>query len=211
MSGPLHTAEAHLLARQPHAGDHLVLTCFSAADGLFTALLRPPASPRRDAPPAPDLFDHLALVLARPRGGGDTAPWFVREHRVLFRHPALGRDYPTLAAASRLARVVARNPVPAESRAAIHRLLALAFAALARPGARPDLVLFKGLYCLARDEGLPLREHWLPALPAADRDLARVALALPADAADAPPAPDLARLQKRLESYLAAEADLVLD
>ena len=41
MSSPPHQTEAHLLALAPHTGDHLVLTCFSADDGLFTALLRP--------------------------------------------------------------------------------------------------------------------------------------------------------------------------
>lgn len=211
MSGALHTTEARLLARHPHAGDHQVLTCFSAADGLFTALLRPPSPSRHDAPPAPDLFDQLALQLARPRGAGESAPWFVRELRILQRHPALGRDYATLAAASRLARFVTRNPVPAESRAAVHDLLARAFAALARPATRPDLVLLKGFYLLARDEGLPVREDWLPTLTAPDRELVRSALALPADSPDAPPPPALSRLLKHLETYLAAEADLRLD
>lgn len=211
MSSPLHATEARLLARQPHAGDHLVLTCFSAAEGLFTALLRPAAAARRDAPSTPDLFDQLALQLARPRGGGESAPWFVREHRILRRHPELGRNYATLAAASRLARFVCRNPVPAESRVAVHDLLSRAFEALTRPSIRPDLVLFKGFYLLARDEGLPVREHWLPGLSSADQTLVRTALALPADAPEAPPPADLNRLLQRLETYLAAEADLLLD
>lgn len=208
MSGPAHQTEAHLLSLAPHTGDHVVLTCFSPADGLFHALLRPPRGAKTDSAPAPDLFDRLALDLRHAKGASAGGPWFVREHRILARHAGVGRDYPTLAAASRLARLITKNPVPEDSRLAVDALLAQAFAAFARPGARPDLVFFKSLYCLARDEGLPLKQHWLPSLPPADRTLVASALSLPSDAADAPPPQDLARLTKRLETYLTTEADL---
>ncbi len=210
MSSPLHHTEAHLLSLAPHTGDHLVLTCFSPADGLFTALLRPARGGKAaaTAAPAPDLFDRLALELNHARGGSASGPWFVREHRVLQRHAGIGRDYATLAAASRLARVLIKNPVPEDSRAAIDALLSQSFAAFARPAVRPELVFFKSLYCLARDEGLPLKQHWLPALPPGDRLLVASALSRPADAPDAPSPQDLARLTKRLEAYLTTEADL---
>ena len=209
MPGPLHQTDAHVLAKADHAGDHTVLTCFSFGDGLFTALLRPPRGAKTDTAPAPDLFDRLALVLEHGKGSSG-GPWFVREHRLLARHASIGRDYEPLAAASRLARVVARNPVPEDSRAAIDALLAQAFAAFARPDARPDLVYFKSLYLLARDEGLPLKQEWLPSLPVGDRTLAASALNLPAAAPDAPLAADLARLTKRLETYLVGEHDLFI-
>lgn len=208
MSSPLHQLEAHLLSLAPHTGDHLVLTCFSPEDGLLTALLRPARAAKTPAAPAPDLFDRLALELNHARGGSASGPWFVREHRIIARHSSIGRDYPTLAAASRLARVVIKNPVPEDSRSAVDALLAQAFAAFARPGARADLVFFKSLYCLARDEGLPLKQHWLPTLPPGDRTFVASALSLPADAPDAPGPQDLARLTKRLEAYLTTEADL---
>ena len=208
MSSPPHQTEAHLLALAPHTGDHLVLTCFSADDGLFTALLRPARAAKPDTAPAPDLFDRIALDLRHAKGAPAGGPWFVREHRIVLRHAGIGRDYATLAAASRLARVVIKNPVPEDSRTAIDALLTQAFAAFARPAARADLVFFKSLYCLARDEGLPLKQHWLPSLPPGDRTLVAAALSLPSDSADAPPPQDLARLTKRLEAYLITEADL---
>ena len=210
MSGPAHQTEAHLLAKAAHTGDHIVLTCFSPADGLLTALLRVPRSPKPDTPPAPDLFDRLALTLQHGRNSPGDGPWFVREHRLLSRHAAIGRDYPTLAAASRLARLVTRNPGPQDSRAAVDALLTQAFAALTRPGTRPEAVYFKSLYCLSRDEGLPLKQEWLPALPSTDRELVAVALNQPADS-PAVPAADLTRLTKRLEAYLVTEHDLVID
>ena len=95
MSGPIHQTEAHLLALAPHTGDHLVLTCFSPADGLFSALLRPPRGLKTDAAPPPDLFDRLALELRHAKGAPAGVPWFVREYRILARRAGLGRDNPT--------------------------------------------------------------------------------------------------------------------
>ena len=154
------------------------------------------------------LHINYAAELRHAKGAPAGGPWFVREYRILSRRAGIGRDYATLAAASRLARVVIKNPVPEDSRAAVDALLAQALAAFARPGARPDLVFFKSLYCLARDEGLPLKQHWLPSLPPGDRMLVAASLSLPSDAADAPGPQDLARLTKRLEAYLSTEADL---
>ena len=210
MSGPVHLTEAHLLAKAPHTGDHWVLTLFSPTDGLLTALLRVARTPKPDTAPAPDLFDRLALTLQHGRNSPGDGPWFVKEHRLLARHAAIGRDYPTLAAASRLARLIARNPVPQESRHAVDARLAQAFAAFCRAGTRPDLIYFKSLYCLARDEGLPLKQDWLPALPPADRELISHALNRPADSPQVPP-PDLLRLTRRLEAYLTAEHDHTFD
>jgi len=210
VSGPSHHTEAHLLAKAAHTGDHVVLTCFSPADGLLTALLRVTRNPKPDTQPAPDLFDRLGLTLQHGRNSPGDGPWFVREHRLLARHAAIGRDYPTLAAASRLARLVTRNPGPQDSRAAVDTLLTQAFAALTRPGTRPESIYFKSLYCLFRDEGLPLKQEWLPALSASDRDLVAAALNQPADS-PAVTLNDLTRLTKRLEAYLVSGHDLALD
>lgn len=207
MPGPLHQTEVHVLSRADHAGDHVMLTCFSPDDGLFTALLRPPRGAKIDTAPAPDLFDRLALSLEHGRGSS-AGPWFVKEHRLLVRHSAIGADYERLAGASRLARLVLKNPVAEDARSAIDALLAQAFAAFARPAARPELVYFKSLYRLARDEGLPLKQDWLPGLPAGDRALVAAALNQPSDSPAAPPPADVRRLTKRLETYLAAEHEL---
>ncbi len=211
MPGPLHSTEIHVLAKATHAGDQLILTGFSPEDGLLTALLRLPRAGASTANPPPDLFDRLVLALEHGRGSPTGGPWFVREHRLLVRHAAIGRSYESLAAASRLARVITRNPGAQDTRASIDALLTRAFAAFARPAARPELVFFKSLYVFARDEGLPLKEEWLPRLPPADCDFAASALALPSDAPEAPAPADLARLTRDLASYLAAEHDLVVD
>jgi hypothetical protein len=207
-AGPALALEAHVLRLAPHAGDFTQLSLFCADEGLVHALLRAPAHSARASPISalsPDLFDRLALTLDRGRASG-TGPYFVRELRLVNRHTALGRDYATLAQASRLARVVVENPVPEESRAAVDRLLSIALAALARPGARPDVIYLKSIYVLARDEGHPLKQQWLPTLPADDARLMATLIPLPADAAHPPPG-DVTRLIKRLEAYLCTHAD----
>ena len=210
MPGPVHQTEAHVLAKNTHTGDHAQLICFSPTDGLLTVMLRAARNNKPDTSPAPDLFDLLALELQHGRGSPGSGPWFVREHRILARHPAIGRDYPTLAAASRLARNITRNPGPEDRRAAIHALLIQSLNALERPGTRPELIYFKSLYCLARDEGLPIKQEWLPSLPVADRSMVATALKQPADAPE-PSSADLCRLAKRLESYLSNTHELIFD
>ncbi|MFH1497448.1 MAG: hypothetical protein ABII82_06440 [Verrucomicrobiota bacterium] len=101
------------------------------------------------------------------------------------------------------------NPVPPESLEPVYALLRQAFAAFAT-GVRPDVVAFKSLYCFARDEGYPLKQDWLPTLPAVDRDTVAGLLAKPLAAQTAGPA-DTARLHRRLTDYLRAHTELHLD
>lgn len=207
MPGPLHQTEVHVLARAAHTGDHLGLTCFSASDGLLTALLRLPRTSKANTVPPPDLFDRVGLTLEHGRGSPSGGPWFVREYQLLTRYTGIGRDFTPLAAASRFARLVTHNPGPEDSRANIDRLLTQAFTAFARTEARPDLVYFKSLYLLARDEGLPIKQDWGASLLVEDRQLVATILQARADATDVAPAIEVARLTKRLETYLQAEHD----
>lgn len=67
MPGPVHQTEAHVLAKNPHTGGHVQLTCFSPTDGLLTVMLRAARNNKPDTSPAPDLFDLLALELQHGR------------------------------------------------------------------------------------------------------------------------------------------------
>ena len=153
-----------------------------------------------------DLFDEASLLLESSNQG---RTWFVKETRLVTRHPDLGRSYETLVAASALTSLVARNPVPEESRRAVTSLLRTALAALAT-GARPDIVYLKSLYCFARDEGYPLKQQWFPLLPAADRATVAPLLNRPLSDQTAPPAVVHA-LQRDLENYLRGHTDILLD
>jgi hypothetical protein len=203
VAGPILSLRALVLTRPPPAESFQTHQIFSDTEGLLRVLRRIPRRPAADHF-ALDLFDEVQWLLESPRDGGG---WFVKEARLLHREGGLGRSYETLAAASRLATLITRNPVPTESRAAVYRLLQSAFAALAA-GGRPEVVLFKGTYCLARDEGYPLKQQWFPALPAADRRLVTGLLNLPVEAQSLPAA-EVGRLQRRLEDYLRAETDIL--
>lgn len=210
MGPPLDT-QALVLQRHPPSENFQRLALFSPTEGNLVALQRVAArkgSP--DSAPA-DLFDELQLRLetGRQGTGGAGSLWFVKESRLLVRHTGIGRSYEALRLACELAALVVHNPVPQESLEPVHALLRQAFAAFAA-GVRPDVTAFKALYCFARDEGYPLKQDWLPTLPAADRETVAGLLALPLAEQTAGPA-ETARLHRRLTDYLRAHTELHLD
>ncbi len=201
---PLQT-DAFVLSKRPPADTFQTFNVFSAEHGALLILQRL-AKKSAGTAVALDLFDEASLLLESSNQG---RTWFVKETRLVTRHPDLGRSYETLVAASALASLVARNPVPEESRLAVASLLRTALAALAT-GARPDIVYLKSLYCFARDEGYPLKQQWFPLLPAADRATVAPLLNRPLSDQTAPPAVVHA-LQRDLENYLRGHTDILLD
>jgi len=197
--------EGFVLTRRPAADPFQACILFSAAHGTLHVLQR---TPKRPSPGHVqlDLFDEVALILESSNQG---RTWFVREVRLLARATAIGRSYETLQAASAFTRLIARNPVIAESRAQVAALLRTALAAFAASD-RPDIVAFKCLYCFARDEGHPVKQQWLPMLSAADRAAAGSLLQLPLAAQTADLA-TVARLQRGLYEYLTGHTEIVLN
>ena len=200
----LHT-EAFVLSKRPPADTYQGFTLFSAEHGALLVQQRL-ARKSQSTAVALDLFDEAALHLESSNQGRS---WFIREARLLRRPVDIGRSYETLQRASTLAALIARNPVPEESRVAVAELLRSAFAALAS-GLRPDIVYFKSLYRFARDEGYPLKQQWFPSLPAADRAAAATLLNRPL-AEQTATAELVQRLQHRLEIYLRGHTEILLD
>ncbi len=153
-----------------------------------------------------DLFDEVALELESPNQGRS---WFVKDTQLITRHPGIGSSYDTLRLASGLAALLARNPVHEESRLAVAELLRHAFAAFAT-ATRPDIVYLKSVYRFARDEGYPVKQHWFPTLPAADRSELAAVINQPL-AAQTASAVVVARLQRHLEAYLRGHTEILLD
>ena len=203
MPGQPLTTDAIVLLKRPPADTFQSLTLFSPTHGLLLALQRLPKKSAATAVTL-DLFDEAALFLETANQGHT---WFIKEPRLLTRHPALGRDYETLRHASSLATFVARNPVPEESRARIYTLLRDALAAFA-VHQRPDIVYLKSLYRLARDEGHPVKQQWFPTLPAADREIVATLLNQPVATQTTDPA-TVERLQKRLADYLREHTEIL--
>lgn len=153
-----------------------------------------------------DLFDEAALILESTNQG---RTWFVKECRLLNRAVGIGRSYDALLHASAFSALIARNHVSEESRAPVAALLRQAFAAF-NTAERPDIVHFKAVYCFARDEGYPIKQHWLPTLPSTDRRLVAELLNQPTagqTAADVA----VTRLQNRLEEYLRGHTEILFD
>lgn len=204
MAGPAHTFDAWVLNRRPPAESFQTLTIFSAAHGAQTALQR--LSKKAGTNAGLDLFDEAALLVEEPNPGQAV---FVKEARILTRHAELGKSYATLQKASALAQLIARNPVGEESRAAIYELLRDAFRAFAE-NARADVVYLKSIYRFCRDEGYPLKQAWVPALPSVDRAELVTLLNQPVSAQSAD-AKVVARLQRSLDDYLRRETEIQLE
>lgn len=195
---------AFVLTRQPSGSDAFEqLAAFSAEHGVLQLLRRIKSGKTGPAPL--DLFDEAELSLESPSQG---RTWFVKDHRLLQRHDGIGRSYETLRGAAALGRLLARNPVPDESRVAVADLLRASFGALAG-GGRPDVVWLKFLYCLLRDEGYPVKQQWWPQLPANLRDAATQVLNQPV-AGQAADSAVVALVVRRLEDWVKAETEIHL-
>jgi hypothetical protein len=205
MAGPNLTTDALVLSKRPPTDSFQTFTAFSAGHGSLLILHRIAKKNTGNAVVL-DLFDEAALALESANQG---QTWFVIEARLLSRQPGLGRSYETLQAASALAQLAIRNPVPEDGRAPVYALLRNAFAALAS-SARPDLVYLKSLYRFARDEGYPVKEQWVPELPAADRRLVATVLNQPVAGQTTEPAL-VAKLLHHLEDYLRSQTEILLD
>jgi recombinational DNA repair protein (RecF pathway) len=205
MAGPSLTTDALVLLKRPPADSFQTFTAFSAEHGPLLIINRI-SKKNTGGTVVLDLFDETTLVLESANQG---QTWFVKETRLLSRQPGLGRSYETLQAASALAQLAARNTVPEDCRARVYALLREAFAVLAS-STRPDIVYLKSLYRFARDEGYPLKEHWFPALPSADREAVVTLLNQPVAGQAAEPAL-VAKLLHRLEDYLRAHTEILLD
>jgi hypothetical protein len=208
MPGETLTTEGIVLSRRLPSDSFQSFTIFSSAYGVLLVLQRVPKKPSA-AHLAIDLFDEVGFFLESSNQG---QTWFVKEARLLARQAGIGRDYERLRLASAFAALIARNPGSEEGRTRVYALLRTTFAAFAT-AARPDVVAFKSLYTFARDEGYPVRQHWLAELPAAPQTLAgrwlRTPLAdLPATEAN----PEEAQhLLPSLEHFLRGHTEILME
>lgn len=204
MAGPALHTEAFILNRDSPKEAFQPFVAFSVEHANLRVLQRVPRKPNPTHSPL-DLFDHVALILDAGSGG----TWFVKEVRLLERFAAIGSSYRRLQHAAQLTALIARNPVHEDSRESVFTLLQTALRAFAASD-RPDVVGFKSLYCFARDEGYPLKEHWYATLLRADRTTVAELLNRPA-ANQTAPTETVARLHQKLEDYLRGHTDILVD
>ncbi len=218
---PVLEAEALVLDRVDAGEHHVRLTLLTPAPGLVVAMFRPARGGKSGArakgqtagSARPDVFDHAAVLLHSPKAGAaHGSVYFIQEYKVLQRHAGLARSYEALEAAAGLAKLIMRNSVHFESCQEVFKLCRQALGAL-EAGAPPEVVRFKALFLLARAEGYPAREQWLPTLAAEDRELAQSLLRRPVAETVDLPAESLARVSRLrvgCERWLAEHTDLEL-
>jgi hypothetical protein len=205
MPGQLLQTEAIVLSRRLPADRFQQLTIFSAVHGGLLCLRRVTTKSAATSLNL-DLFDEADFLLETSNQG---RTWFLKEARLIARNDAIGRSYDALRLASAFAAIIARNPVHEESRAGVHALLRRTLGAFGA-AARPDVVFLKALYCFARDEGYPVTQEWWQGLAPATRDAAAGVLNQPVATQTAEPAA-VATLTRRLEDYLRAHTEILLD
>lgn len=204
MPGPSLSTDAYVLRPWPATDAFRTFSVFTPLHGLLRIFQRIPKNNSSDHLTL-DLFDEVTLLL---EGSPSGDVWFVKEARLLTRHSGIGRRYESLLQASAMAALVSRNPGPDDSHPVIYNLLRTVFTSFAASD-RPDIVYLKSLYCFARNEGHPLKQHWFPLLPAADRPLAITLINQPLVGQTAAPA-DVTRLIAALEQYLRVHTEIHL-
>ncbi len=202
MAGPTFHTTAFVLFKRPPASSFIRLTLLSAEHGLLSGLHR---LSRPTGLPV-DLFDELSFVVDTPALGDSV---FLRDVSLLRRFDGIGQHYERLRHASALANLIIHNPIAAENQLRLHTLVAQALPAFAA-SQRPDIVFFKCVASVARDEGLPLRQQWAVSLSSADRACAEQLLTRPVAELSIPTA-EVARLTQRLQDYLRHHGDVVFD
>ena len=204
MAGPSLTTEVYILDKAPPKEAFQPMTAFCAEHGNLRILQR---IPRKTNPAhvSLDLFDRAGVVL----DSGAAGSWFIKEVRLENRPSGIGARYARLRHASGFTAVIARNPVHEESRRAVFDLLGRSLAAFSTAD-RPDVVEFKSVYCFARDEGYPLKEHWFPTLPREDRQDVITLLNRPV-VEQTTPLSRVVHLQHRLAEYLRGHTDILID
>ncbi len=84
---------------------------------------------------------------------------FLKGFELTFKRIGIGSSYETLAAASRLSRLLLENPILEESFQAMFNLTQKALDAL-NDGKPPHATLLKTLFLYCRNEGYPVAEEW---------------------------------------------------
>lgn len=153
-----------VLARIEQGERYWRFQLFHPEEGPIVALLRRSTKTAGHAPP--DLFQVIAVSLNT--AGRSKLP-FISEFTVKEDHAALARSYPAFKEATSFTRTIWQNLRHAEFFPPLYQLCERALRAF-ESGERPNVVHFKALYQLAREEGYPVKEQWWAQQSTEDRD-----------------------------------------
>ncbi|MGE9292811.1 hypothetical protein [Ruficoccus sp. ZRK36] len=194
--------EALVLSRETTGESHLRLSLLDPEAGRREVFYR---QTKADKGTPPDLFDRGAFRLEAAKNGN---AWFVREFRLLQRLTDIGRRYATFQAAAEWALFLRANAVHCQAPETVFSIAQKTFVALAS-AEQPEAALLKGFFLFARQEGWPVREHWLRNLSATQADEAAHILNTPLD--ELTTTPETARLLSRsLKHWLSTHDEVTL-
>jgi len=194
-----------VLKTEPSGESFLKLHLLSIESGIFLCLKRRSKQAHRST--TPDLFDRAALILERSQQG---TMRFVKEYQLTQRREQIGQNYHSLRHACRLSALLVANATHMPESERLFSLTERALNAFAA-GKAPEVVLFKSLYLLLKDEGYPVRESWWPTLHNEWRRHARQLLREPAPARQEQAAQkSCERIEQHLSQWMRYNTDLIL-
>jgi recombinational DNA repair protein (RecF pathway) len=132
--------------------------------GLFVAMRR--YSQKQHSAHRPVIFD-TAEIEVQTKPGSQVS--FIQSYELIQRRDAIGKNYRSLEAAAKFARLLLHNSIAFHNTDAIYDLVDTSLNALAAQKS-PDHVYFKALYLLLKQEGYPVRESWYAGLNATSQD-----------------------------------------
>lgn len=206
MSGPKTSENVIVLRCTPSGESFLKLECLGQESGMTIYLKRIPKKTAGQA--RPDLFDSAVLELENGRNGNGIR--FVSDYQAIKQRTTIGQNYDRLKRASEFSQILLRNAGHLPDTFTVFKLAEQTFDAFNGQG-NSQVVLFKGLFLLLREEGFPVRESWWPQLPKEHRETARKALNQPVPvAADAAFIEQSEQVYLNLCRWLRRETDLIL-
>lgn len=201
----LHTT-AYVLNRTLQGESRERLSLLSLDAGLLTALAPLRTAAGKKAGERPSLLDRGAFSL---RKIGNRDLYFIQEYSLQSRPENLARLYDAFIAATELARFIEINAAHLPETNPLFDVFENALDALGK-GYSPPVTLLKAHFKIARDEGYPVRESWLPSLSAGEQALAINYIGLPLK--DLPVNSSIAnKLLQSLYMWLLKETDLRVD
>lgn len=197
--------EALVLLTEASGESFLKLHLLTVEHGVFLCLKRIPKKAGQSA--TPDLFDQSIVELERSKQG---ALQFVKDYQLIKRRETIGLRYQSLQDASSLSRLLVQNAAHMPESEALFDLATQALDAFAA-GKASEVVLFKALFRLLKDEGYPVRESWWPNMPAGLKAVAKTLLNEPAPERLADSEKDACRkIHQNLHDWMRQHTDLLL-
>lgn len=185
------------------SGEHyLRFALFTQEHGLLNCYQR--HSNKNTKTPFVELFDYASVTLERKDAGNS----FVKEYHPLDRYNAIGKNYQTLLLAAEWTTILTRNLPHASHFEPIFQLNREALDAFER-SKRPDVVLLKALWRLARDEGYPVKQQFWANQPTAQREELATLIHNPADATTIPEQ-KIKQILDALRRWLRDETDIMV-